>query len=254
MRPHIGVKAALAVSAAWLFGVGIGARPQQSSPASRIIEDEISVGLPLAPCAVPTLAARIAGAVGAPAGVEHFPASCEYYPKRSTHLNERLTLSGVTAGEALDRLVELDPRYRWVEADGVIVVRPLQAWINADHFLHRTVPSFIVSDQDLGGALSVVQTALGPWNFGSGSGYALPTSEGQRRFSVALNATSILEALGAVVRAHGALRWEIKYCQPQARYEYATIWLKTFDGSALGGHAVFLRDQNGKTYSPCTRR
>lgn len=252
MRPHIVVNGALAVSAAWLVSIGISARPQQSSAAARMIEDEISAGLPLTPCAVPALAARIAGVVGAPAGIEHLPVSCTYDRSRSSHLNERLTLSGVTVGEALDRLVELDPRYRSVDADGVIVVRPLLAWVNADHFLHRTVPSFVVSDQNLGGALSVVLTALGPWNFGSGSGHGLPTAEGQRRFSVTLNATSILEALGAVVRAYGALRWEITYCQPPARYEHATMWLKAFDGSALGGHAVFLRDQNGRLYSPCS--
>ena len=75
-----------------------------------------------------------------------------------------------------------------------------------------------------------------------------------RRISVVSHATSVIEGLNQIVRAHGALMWGVSYCKPPALYEHATISLMTFDSSGIGGHAVFLRDANGKPYDPCARR
>jgi hypothetical protein len=38
------------------------------------------------------------------------------------------------------------------------------------------------------------------------------TPQSDRRFSVNLGTTTVVEALTAVVRAHGSLRWTVEYC------------------------------------------
>jgi hypothetical protein len=222
----------------------------QSQPTERTIEEDVRIRLPLMPCAVPGIAKRIARSVRASLGVEPVPEPCSYDGKRPADPADELVLTGVSLRTAFDRLIELDPRYSWTEVDGVIVMRPLLAWNDRNHFLHRTIPSFNLDDQRMGGALDAIQTALGPWRFIRNDQLAPRTPEGERRFSVALNATSIIEALNAVVREHGALWWDVRYCKPQARYEYATIQLNTFDGSGLGGHAP-VRREDGTSFNAC---
>jgi len=41
--------------------------------------------------------------------------------------------AGQQSLEAFDRLVSLDPRYRWVESEGVVIFRPLNAWTDPCH-------------------------------------------------------------------------------------------------------------------------
>ena len=237
------------VCAALLCLFSVPARGQPHADAA-IIGENIAVGVPLAPCAVPAVVTRIARAMRVPLGLEPVPELC-VAAKPAREQVEELALTGLSVRAALDRLVELDPRYQWLEADGVLVMRPLAAWNDRDHFLHRTLPSFRVRNQNVGGALDALMTALGPYRFGGGQQMASRTAEGDQHFSISLGATSILEAFNAVARTHGALWWTVRYCQLQARYEFATLYLNTFDGSSLGSHAIFLRHDDGKTHDPC---
>ena len=185
----------------WVFTVPA---PDQSSIASRLVKDDIKIGSPIWPCEVAFVAARIARSVRVPAGVESVPESCQLPSSRRAESREARSLLGMTVSDALNTIVQVDPRYLWAESDGVLIVRPLVAWNDRKH----------------------------------------------RRFSVDLGATSVLEALNAIVRAHGELVWEITYCRPQALYEHATIWLSTFDASRMGAHVAVLRSPDGKTYDP----
>jgi hypothetical protein len=48
-----------------------------------------------------------------------------------------------------------------------------------------------------------------------------------------MTGTSIYEALNQVVRAHGALVWQLSYCRAPGRQELSEIMFRTFDGSGL---------------------
>jgi hypothetical protein len=224
------------------------ARPHAS--VERFIEEDIRVGLPLVPCALPAAAWRIARSVGVPLGLELIAESCRLEAKPKRDADEQLILTGLTAREAFDRLQHMDPRYRWIESDGVLVIRPTEAWDDRDHFLHRTVTSFTVNDRNMAGALDAVRSALGPERVTMGEQFPGTTRGGAKRFSISLGATSILEALNAVVRTHGALSWRITYCRPPARYEHATVEFLAHDGSGIGGRA-FPRREDGTSYDPC---
>ena len=64
----------------------------------------------------------------------------------------------------------------------------------------------------------------------------LPASSGQ----MAMRGMSAGDALDALVRLDARYRWA-----------ESDVGLMTFDGGAVGGHAVFLRREDGRTYDPC---
>jgi hypothetical protein len=197
-----------------------------------VIDGDIWVPAPpLGHCIVPELAGNVFKATLTPGGDEYLPGRCG---NQAPSAGERVSLRGLTAREALDRLVQLDARYRWVETDGVLIIRPVTAWDDANHFLHRTV-SVVFAEQNVGGALYALLTAIGPTKFTGSGERTFNTVEMNRRFSVSLNATSVLEGLNAVVRTHGRLQWLVGYCQPESNVEFAIVMLHTFDDGGIGG-------------------
>jgi hypothetical protein len=221
-----------------------------SSRSQQVVERDIWVlPPPLHPCVVPELAGHVFESGFVPGGVEYLPGRCGEIKATST--GERTNLRGLTVPEALNRLVQSDARYRWEERNGVFVIRPLDAWSDRGHFLHRTI-SVAFTDRNVGGALSALLTAIGPTRH-IGEPRTYNTPDMNRQFSVALNTTSVLDGLNAIVRTHGRLKWSVSYCQPQRRVESAMVMLRTHDGGSLGGQPVgFVTDENGRSYNPCT--
>lgn len=198
---------------------------------SRTIEEDIRVPLPLGPCDLPGLVGRIAFALKQPAGIEFLPGRCPP-TAGSDARTERWSGRGLTFQEALNQLIRLDPRYGWADDGGVIVVRPMAAVNDADHFLHRTLRLLTVADGTLDDGLDSVSSALGPLEFKSDHRQAGPLWDA--RFSLSLRNSSAISALGSIVRIHGASMWSVEYCQPEHRYEYALIRLTAFDGHSSG--------------------
>ena len=233
------------VAVTWLGAAPVAG---QSAAERRILQD-VNVALPPTPCTVTTMAFRIAQVVEEPVGIERLPEDCPIPPLRSAEgIKDWLALTGLTAREALDRLMEVDTRYEWREIDGVIVVRPRIAWTDTNHFLHRRVSSFAVRNKHLGSTLEAVIDALGPFPWPAGERFVSTTRLADRVISVNLGATSIIEILNALVRAHGAMGWHLWYCRPEAIHENAWFRLFTFD---LAGteRPAFPFDADGKRHS-----
>jgi hypothetical protein len=225
----------------------------ESLTATRPITEWLVMSVPQAPCAVPAIAARISEITGIPAGIEFVPGCALADPKRPPGADE-ISLQGLTAEEALDRLIASDPRYRWAEVDGMILVRPLDAWTDVHHFMNATISDFGFLNQNVEAALVMLLEAL------RGEPIAPPTleiagrtDEGNRRFSLPPRTTSILEAANDVVRAHGALHWTLSYCKPERRLEYTLFMLQTFDHSGGGGEGPrsVVRGADGRLRSVC---
>jgi len=145
--------------------------------------------------------------------------------------------------------MEVDSRYEWREMDGVIVVRPRIAWTDTNDFLHRTVSSFTLRNKHLGSTLEAVIDTLGPFRW-PGERFISTTRQADRLISLNLGTTSVIETLNAVVRAHGAMGWAVKYCESGAIPENAWLSLFTFDGGGTGRPA-FPNDVDGKRRSAC---
>jgi hypothetical protein len=227
--------------------------PLRTLAAPQIVEGDIRLALPADDCSVAATATRLLVAANQPGGVEYVPGACQSSVRRSTPPPDFVSFQGMSIDDALDRLVSLGPTYERREENGVIVVRPVVAWRNTAHFLRRVVGTFELDQATIATALTGLQTALGPWTFG-GTPSPQATAGSTLPFSVSLLMPSVLDALNAVVRAHGGLVWEVSYCGPHVQYELATIWLTTYEGVGVSGHAIFLNDAEGRRIDPCANR
>jgi hypothetical protein len=223
--------------------VTLAASPsQQSAVTDRIIEQDVRVRLPLLPCTVPQAAVRIAESLPVPLGLELVPEPCGETGKKAPERADEVVLTGMSVSRAFDRLVELDERYVWSEVDGVLIVRPGVTWFDRDHFLNGRIPSFRVKEGRIYAAMNEVHSALRGARGPADELGPARTPQSDRRFSVSLGTTTVVDALNAIVRAHGSLRWMVEYCRPQARFEYAMLRLNTFDGDGVGRHSATQRD------------
>jgi hypothetical protein len=211
----------------------------------RIITRNFPIYVPPHPCSVPSSIQFIAASVDAVSGTEydggaeHGPQPCKWQSAPPTQ-RDQIDLLGLTVEEALNTLVKLDPRYAWQESEGVIMLRPVAAWVDNKHFVHEPIGPIQFENKAMPAALDLLRPIIGRKSDGLG----LPagnTPHSWQEFSVHLAVMSGLEALNGVVRAHGNLHWELSYCQPERRREYATLFFWTSDrggiGTASGGCA-----------------
>src|SRR5262245_14184021 len=138
------------------------------------ISGDVRLTLPVGTCTLPGLVRLIAEDLKMPAGIEALPGPC-VGPRR---VRERVSLSGMTLAGAMDRAISEDPRYWWTLTDGVLVVRPLEAWGEREHFLHRTLTSFQVENRNLDGIRKLVRQALNGGEASAQADSKINTEEG----------------------------------------------------------------------------
>ncbi len=237
---------AIAASPSW-------AQESPVEPLARPVAANITLKLPVGNCTAPQLAAHIARQLDVPSGVEQLPGPCAY-PDQPT--KEEIPLIGMQLQDVLDLLIKADPRYYWVFSDGVVVVRPLDAWNKKDHFLHDTLPSLELKEQNIGAAMDQILARPGQI-VGSRE---LIMSNDPTLVTLSLGPVSRIEALDAVVRAHGHVRWEVSYCVPEYESDVATVFLYVYDEGAtsprsgLGVPGPFEREGSNRTVNRCRAR
>lgn len=201
----------------------------------RFIDVSYRIQLPAHECTIPSAVIGLARRYHLIAGVEYLLVDCQRLFTAPRRDGEVVNLQGLSIGEGLKKLAEIDPRYRWMEVDGVVVVRPLVSWTDPKNMLNFTTQSFVLEDVNVGSALAAVVSALqgyeGPSQHLHTS--AQGTEQGARQFKVKTGTTSVGEALNAIVRAHGAAWWEIQLASMQENAP-PVIRIHTFDGTGLG--------------------
>jgi hypothetical protein len=195
---------------------------------TRIIDFSMPVRVAVSDCTVPRIFAGLVRRFELVAGVEYLRSPCAKIGGERPSNGPFVDLRGLTLEEAFARLLAMDPRYRIVDHDGVLVMRPVQAWTDRSNMLNFTTPSFIVEDATLGVALETVTAAMAgenPWL----QRFPSTTEQSARRFTVKTRATSAVATLEAIVRAHGAAWWEVREGE-----KWRVISFYTFDGSGIG--------------------
>jgi hypothetical protein len=171
---------------------------------------------------------QLAAAANVPMGFE----SADPGPSTSPR-GLRFVATGRPLGEALGQLVALDPRYEWREMDGVIVLRPVNAWNDSSHPLFALSGRVRLEDVTTGGAMQRVAALLGaPSGQGSLQGDT-------KRFSVDAPSGTILDLLNAIVWAHGDSSWEFRPAEAEEPYESGAryvLLLHSFGGLGTGVH------------------
>lgn len=140
----------------------------------------------------------LAYAARVPMGIELYPAPARRWA------SDGVRVTGLTVRDALSALLLLDPRYDWREYDGVIVVRPQEAWNAPEHPLSREVAPVHLQRVTVIDAVNFQQTLLEP-----GMKYTPEPDRGTTvsRFSVDAPPGSLLALLNHIVRSHGELCW-----------------------------------------------
>jgi DNA-binding NarL/FixJ family response regulator len=211
------------------------AQDKSVSPLERLIESSYEIRLPAHECTVPSVVLGLAKRYRFVAGAEYLLVDCQRRWMATPRDAEVINLQGLSVGAALQKLTEIDPRYRWIERDGVIVVRPLEAWADPKNMLNFAAESFVLDDVNVGSALEAVVSAL------TGESRSSPTlhqssqhsEQAARLFSVKTGPTSVGEALSAIVRAHGDAWWQ--FGGPPGRPDLPpVVSIYTFDGTGLG--------------------
>jgi hypothetical protein len=204
-------------------------------PLQRLIDTSYRVALPAHECTVPSTVSGLARQYQFIAGVEYLLVDCQPLYTGTPRDAAVIDLQGLAISDALKKLTEIDPRYRWTAIDGVVVVRPVVAWTDSKNILNFTTRSFVLGDVNVGSALAAVVAALtgqsGPADALHAS--AQRTEQGAREFSVKMGAASGGDALNAIVRAHGAAWWEVQLGSMQAN-PLPVVRIHTFDGTGLG--------------------
>ena len=226
----IGVPAGAVLSPAF---AGYRSEPAVHGSEATILERIVGGDRRGAPIRVDTVngqvAVNLANAAGVPVGFESLPA---VEPVR--WLSEGVVLSRQTLRQALDVLVALDPRYEWRDMDGMIAIRPAEAWLSSDNPLFRLVRNLHLHDVPA----STVIAAFGVAVTGASLPNTLPDS---RTFSVDVAQGTVFELLNAISRSHGEISWiweeipgDEKRLSDSGLTHRVTFWLRQGVGAGVG--------------------
>jgi hypothetical protein len=138
--------------------------------------------------------------------------------------------SGRPLRDVLNDMVTLDPRYEWREMDGVIAIRPVRSWNDAESILFRRVTSIQLTEVPPQEVVERLARVLGyEHRIGFPSGKLL---------SVDIREGTVLELLNAILREHGEMTWTLQAAQPEdhaARSGYPyTLSLSLNGGRGIG--------------------
>jgi len=252
---RLGLALAVALVAHVQPGLHAGAQPSPDvPPLERVIDRHVTVRVPFGSCDIPDTLAVIAKLAELPAGIEHLPGECVRVQDDNDYGND-VPLLGLTVREAVETIAKLDARYMVLESTGTLLVRPVAAWADKDHFLHQEIGRFAVTEVDMHEAIVRLHDAFGKPPRPSHVVQQPRSAAGARLLTVDAGATSLYGALNAIIEAHGALLWEVHYCAPIRLRQAASLTVRTYDGdlrSMLVPSSVPGAD--GRTAGPCTRR
>jgi hypothetical protein len=220
------------------FAAPVAAQDVVTPPLERVIDIDFPVRSAITECTVPSAVAGLAHGFKFAAGIEFLRAECARMGGGDAGTTVGLlNLRGMTIEDALNKLASMDPRYRWIDSDGVIVIRPLAAWSDPRNMLNFETERFVLEDATIGTALAAIISAI-TGEPKDGTVFAARTDQAGRRFNVNTRVTSAGGALDAIVRAHGASYWEVREGTAlKGGRTGRLIYFRTFDGTGIGSGA-----------------
>jgi len=142
-------------------------------------------------------------------------------------------LTGLTLRAALDAIVSEMPGFSWRMVDSVVVIRPQSAWDDPRDLLNGPMGAFTVTGGSMEDALHTLLSASVPSlrdEHPQNHGHVNHQSGVDNSVSVSFSGGSVLDALNAVVRAHGDLQWQLGYTHGRA---VLAIYPRQYPGGAV---------------------
>jgi hypothetical protein len=199
---------------------------QHVRPEDRILGAGAEIRLPATSDALAETLASIARASGVLIG---FETMLDVGPRtRGTRFGR--SLQGKKVGEALDDLMALHRGYQWRSVNGVIHVRPQQAFDDVNHFLNQAIGPLELTDALPLHATFEVHRIFVPDCVVNHPIYTdqreafLEKEDPAMRQPVTLSFSggTVIDLLDAVITAHGSLYWNVTYDVPRERLHDAT--------------------------------
>jgi hypothetical protein len=213
----------------------------QSSLDERVV-GELRIANPrlLGRCELGITIGQLGRRVGGLTGFENTP-DCPPGPRCCLSSDARIKeaeeiLTGMTAREAFDHLVGVATAFSWQEIGGVVVVRPKAAWNDPEDPLNVPTKGLNASGT-LEMILETVLRGSNPPVFVPYRRVPQPVRGIDRPFSVSVPAGRVLEAVNALVRAHGRAEWQLGYTG-EGRAVLLLSALDYFDGDIMTPVAV----------------
>lgn len=170
-----------------------------------------SVPSPLPQCGMATALLQLERAAHIIFGFER-PAECaaakDWFPAGNG--TTAVDLSGLTARQILDRLVQLAPEFQWRDMAGIAVIRAAAAWTDPADPLNAPAGPFTINNglasEGIAAALRMPALNLSDRD---------PNAMSNQRFSVSFTGGTMLDALNAVAGAHGGAVWYLGWVPAQ---------------------------------------
>jgi hypothetical protein len=219
---------------------GLGARAQQQVASDRFVtpgtRGEPFLVVPPLPTESDDVILAIARQARVPMGLELAPETAfgraTPWLQREVRDRTKVSLAGMTVRDALNTVVQNDPRYSWTQKNETFVVRPVNAWTDPDAPLNRAIADFSMEDTELDVLLARIAVLLGMSyvareRFGVGP---------LRRVSVNVPSGTILDVLNTIVTEHGSMSWEVRFQCPSLRDQANALRVRliAFDGYGVG--------------------
>jgi hypothetical protein len=152
---------------------------------------------------------QVARQARTPLGFESAP-GCWFGPRSVVPVGTGQVLQARTAREAFDEVAAFTEAFSWREINGVVVVRPVSAWSDADSFLSLRADAFQLLNVSVDEALYRALDAATP-RLRFARPARLSSSPFDVPMSVDFSGGSLLGALTAIVRAKGDAEWQVGY-------------------------------------------
>jgi hypothetical protein len=144
---------------------------------------------------------------------------------------QRIPIANLTVGDALQMLVNADPRYSWNDDSGIVVIRPITAWTDMRDPLNQPIKGIAWNDITLRETLDRIGQVI----YGNRRPPRPDEKRDDRRISIRLDSGTVMDLLNAVVRAHGELMWGVIYPvnSPPILTDRFILHLSRFDGEVF---------------------
>ena len=198
----------------------------------------VPIALPahLEPCGAAPFVWRVAQQAGLSLGLERMDDGC-----RPSDVIRASLGPPVSARAALGHLTARIPAYGWRQlANGVVIVRPVTAWDDAENILNRRVEAFTASEHDLDSALHTLSVAFDAPGYDTHDAAWL---RGTTPFRVAFEGGTLLDALNTLVSQRRDLGWEVDYQRDAAGRARPRLSLFTYEESYLRTRTLRLPDE-----------
>jgi hypothetical protein len=202
-----------------VVSAAIGA--QRGSPLDAPTTFSLPTALP--PCGVDTALRSLARTSHVAIGLENAVDCSTVLPR----VYEDSILDTTTVRRVLDRIVSIDPTYRWADMNGVVVVRPVKSWTDPSNALNVQVAPLHIENATVTHSLRAL--------------LQLPSAENMfdnrinnRPLTVDFNGGTLVDALNTLVRARQGAGWVAALIHhPRSIGDELRVSVRTFNAGRL---------------------